>query len=74
MSYDPKEDAEIFGEDEIIYCGQHLRPHRTGWCTVGPEHKVGLGIKFTGEESLKEAALKCRRLGLKLFEDVQRGN
>lgn len=65
MSYDPKEDARVFGEDVYVYCGQHMRPHKTGWCTASIEDKVGLEAK-THEDAVKE----CRRRGLRLFGDA----
>jgi hypothetical protein len=63
MAYDPEEDARYFGKDAWIYCGQHLAPHLTGWCTVGPEWKVRLHA-----ENAEEAGRQCERLGLKLFK------
>lgn len=53
-----------------MYCGQHLGPHRSGWCTVGLDYKVGLG-PFEGEEhqQAKAAAEKCRTLGLRLYQE-----
>lgn len=69
------ETQKIQTEDQIlgewIYCGQHLRPHQSGWCTVSLEDKVGLG-PFTGqsEEQLVKATEKCRRLGLKVTGSV----
>ena len=60
--YDPEEDAKYFGKNVWIYCGQHLRPHLTGWCTVGLEWKLRLAA-----EDEKQAARQCERLGLKLF-------
>jgi len=54
------EDFEVFG-DQFVYCSQHRRVHKTGWCTVGPEDKVALGVS-TQEEGVN----KCRHLGLKL--------
>ena len=56
------EDSAYFGENVMIYCGQHLRPHLTGWCTVGLEWKVRLS---TNED--EAAGIQCQRLGLKLY-------
>jgi hypothetical protein len=61
------EDEKVFGIGQWVYCGQHLRPHRTGWCTVGVRDKVGLG---TTDET--EAWEKCSRLGLRLYKDVMK--
>jgi hypothetical protein len=36
-----------------VYCRQHLRPHATGWCTVGPEDKEPLRAT-TREEAYAE--------------------
>lgn len=73
MADEKTEDAKVFGEDVIIYCGQHLNPHATGWCTVSLRDKVSLGIKFgpsskSYDEAMREAGDKCQRLGLKLFK------
>lgn len=66
-SSEPKEQAS--SEDvvlgEWVYCSQHLRPHRSGWCTVSLADKIGLGP--TASE--REAYEKCRRLGLKLASE-----
>lgn len=67
-----KKDADkVFGD--WVYCAEHLNPHRTGWCTVRNDRKLGLG-PFSGneDEQRRQAAEKCRSLGLKLFEDVKR--
>jgi hypothetical protein len=68
-------DEKTFGSDQWIYCAQHRRAHLTGWCTVGVEDKVGLGIPLSAgrNESARAASQKCRRLGLPLFEEVSRG-
>jgi len=39
----PTADFLAFGDD-WVYCNQHLRPHSTGWCSVGVRDKIGLGI------------------------------
>jgi hypothetical protein len=54
---------------EWVYCGQHLNPHRSGWCTVGVDWKVGLGsFPGTDDEQRRLAAEKCELLGLKLYQ------
>lgn len=65
-----EEKTEDMALGDWVYCGQHLRPHQTGWCTVGLEDKIGLG-SFTGtfEEQARKAAEKCRRFGLKLYRE-----
>lgn len=45
-----------------VYCSQHRRPHRTGWCTVAPRDKLGLHV-----ESEEEAYQKVRHLGLSIY-------
>lgn len=61
LGYDV-EDEKPAGDEHMgrwVYCSQHARPHRTGWCTVDPIDKVGLHVR--DEES---AYAKCRHLGL----------
>jgi hypothetical protein len=60
-------DAAKFGKDAIIYCGSHLRVHKTGWCTVGVHQKIDLGVK-----TLEEGYEKAKRLGLKLFDEMNK--
>lgn len=62
----PTEDELAFGKDAWVYCNQHLRTHQTGWCTVSPRDKVGLGVK-TAEEADK----KCRVWGFTLYSDLR---
>lgn len=63
----PKIEDTVLGA--WVYCAQHLRPHRSGWCSVGVEDKVGLGsFPGTEQEQGAAAASKCRRLGLKLYD------
>ena len=69
MSWELQNDAVVFGTDQWIYCTQHLAVHSTGWCTVGTEDKIGLGILRSVDIEGKKAAEKCRRVGLKLFQD-----
>ncbi len=57
------EDERLFGKNEWIYCGQHLRPHLTGWCTVPCTNKIGLKV-----DNEQEAYKKCKLLGLKIFK------
>lgn len=61
------EDVEVFGEDQWVYCDQHMRPHLTGWCTVHVDNKVGLGLDKTVES--QKVYSKCRKLGLRIFGD-----
>jgi len=60
------EDAQVFGDDKMVYCFSHLRPHKTGWCTVPASDKVALGV-----ENYEEACEKCRHLKLRIFDDVE---
>ena len=40
MTYsEPTEDMEEWG-DAWVYCNQHRRVHKTGWCTVKPGNKI----------------------------------
>lgn len=69
------EDAVLFGEGQYVYCLSHLAAHLTGWCTVGIDHKVGLGIPKAEDpkqfhDSLESARAKCRTIGLKLYSDI----
>ena len=54
------EDLVVFG-DQWVYCNQHLRPHKTGWCSVSPKNKVALGVK-----NEKEAFEKCEAWNFKI--------
>jgi hypothetical protein len=68
MEHKPK----VTTEDEIlgewVYCAQHCRPHRSGWCTVSLNDKVGLG-PMNGDRTTqeREAVRKCRYLGLFVY-------
>lgn len=62
------EDARVFGET-FVYCASHRRAHATGWCTVSADNKVGLGIGKTTPGGFEAATEKCRKLGLRLFEE-----
>ena len=50
------EDEIAFGKDAWVYCNAHMSAHQTGWCTVNPRNKVGLGVT-----SAAEAEGKCRQ-------------
>jgi hypothetical protein len=58
------EDEKTFGHDAWVYCSQHLRPHRTGWCTVHADQKTALDAATT-----EDAYAECRRLGLIIYGD-----
>lgn len=60
----PIEDEIAFGKGAWVYCNQHMRAHQTGWCTVSPMDKVGLGAT-----TAKEAHAKCRAWGFPLYAD-----
>lgn len=51
----PTEDVAAFGKDAWIYCSQHMKPHQTGWCTISPRDKIGLGV-----DTAEAAYEKCR--------------
>lgn len=57
-------DVSAFGRGAWVYCNQHMRPHPTGWCTVSPRDKIGLGVK-----TAQEAYDKCREWNLPLYAD-----
>lgn len=38
----PTEDQIAFGRNSWVYCRQHLRPHKTGWCSVPNFNKTKL--------------------------------
>lgn len=54
---------------EWVYCDQHLRPHRTGWCTVPPANKVPLDIPDEGCDGSQEDAAYalCRAMGVDIY-------
>jgi hypothetical protein len=56
------EDATHFGGRAWVYCKQHLRPHSTGWCSVGIADKIKLDAT-TAEDAYAEAQNK----GYKIF-------
>jgi hypothetical protein len=59
-----QKDASVFGDDAWIYCDQHLRPHRTGWCSVDVRNKTAL--EATDE---KAAYAECQQRGFKIYGD-----
>ncbi len=59
------DDFTVFG-DCVVYCNQHLAPHRTGWCTVNPKNKT----KLDATEVDAAAADECRAKGFKLYSDI----
>jgi hypothetical protein len=59
---EPTDDAAFFGDKVWVYCGSHLRPHLTGWCSVGLDMKVMLSA-----QSETEAYRQCERLELRLY-------
>lgn len=61
MSDKETEDAKAFGAGVWVYCAQHLRPHETGWCTVGTDQKTPLAAK-----TYSDAHLECRQRGFTL--------
>ena len=63
---DQTEDAAM---GEWVYCAAHLRPHRTGWCTVPARDKTPLETTGTGSEAVQAAYAECRQRGLRLYED-----
>lgn len=56
------QDDKIYAT-RFVYCGQHLRVHETGWCTVSAIHKIPL-LSETIEEAQKEWNLKKQVLEL----------
>ena len=70
MSETEKAEDAVLGK--WVYCGQHLKPHRSGWCSVGIEDKVGLGpLSGNAREQEGAAEAKCRRLGLKIYDPTK---
>lgn len=63
MANELTEDAKQWGDNVWIYCGSHLRPHLTGWCTVGVDNKVHLAV-----DNERSAYAKCERLELPLYK------
>lgn len=61
----PTEDQIAFGVGAWVYCSQHMRAHQTGWCSVSPRDKVGLGVT-----TAQEAYEKCRAWKFELYADL----
>lgn len=68
MKINTLEQTDDFKEwgDSWVYCSQHLRPHKTGWCTVDIRNKICL---CNGSKTEQEAYQKCRDFGLKIYEN-----
>lgn len=68
LGIDPSSDDDTAFGTEWVYCGQHLRPHATGWCTVSNGDKLPL-FTPTGDfdEAYSNARAECESLGLKLL-------
>lgn len=62
---DFEEDFHVFG-DVIVYCASHMRPHRTGWCSVPPDNKTPLDVEHLGPEAFDE----CRKKGYPLYGET----
>lgn len=62
----PTEDEKVFGKDTWVYCMDHVKPHLTGWCGVGVNRKLGLGISG-GIDNVWHAVEKCHAFGLKIY-------
>lgn len=60
---DEQSDTAAFGRGAWVYCSQHMRPHQTGWCSVSPRDKIGLGVATS-----KEAYEKCEAWKLPLYD------
>lgn len=58
----PTEDERVFG-DVWVYCSQHMRPHRTGWCTVSARDKTKLDAT-----NAPDAYAECKERGLEIFK------
>jgi len=56
------EDEKAFGSRAWIYCDQHMRPHETGWCTVGVSHKRKLDAT-----DYYAAIRECKSKGFALY-------
>ena len=62
-----EEDAKVFGENQWVYCRQHMKPHATGWCSVSVNDKLGLGISGNDTQAAKDAYEKCREWNLPIY-------
>lgn len=56
-------DVAAFGRNAWVYCRSHLKPHETGWCSIPPRDKIGLGVK-----TAQEAYEKCEAWGLTIYD------
>lgn len=56
------DDEKHFGKDCWVYCGSHLAPHTTGWCTVSVKDKVALQ-----SDNRKDAVEECKQKGYTLY-------
>jgi len=52
------DDERVFGRDAWVYCTQHVKAHLTGWCSVSPNDKIGLGVY--GQDNVQDAIDKVR--------------
>jgi hypothetical protein len=57
-------DDTVFGT-KYIYCGAHVRPHESGWCTVGIDNKGPL--QATEREAVYQ---EVRDLGLPIYGET----
>lgn len=64
MAEEPTEDEMTFGKGRLVYCAQHLRPHVTGWCTVG----VGQKTKLLADNT-DDAYAECKQRGFHIYTD-----
>lgn len=60
---DEQPDVAAFGRRAWVYCRQHVKPHETGWCSVGVHDKIGLGVA-----TAEAAYAKCREWGLEIYD------
>lgn len=60
-------DQQEFGQDVWVYCDQHLRPHKTGWCTVANRNKTLLQ-----SASEADAYAECEARGFKLYNSQEK--
>lgn len=56
-------DDTIYGT-KYVYCGQHLRVHEVGWCTVSALNKIPL-FGETEKEAHAEWEMKLAQMNLK---------
>lgn len=60
-----EDDALEFGVDAIVYCRSHMRPHLTGWCSVGVRNKVALE-----SGTISDALDECREKGYPIYGET----